>query len=195
MHRRNIMVYSMDVPFRPGLVCFLLFSALIMLVIPQICIASTPPIEPSLLFTVSNNSGDQDAKFSLQFTWNGFASYNVPPEDIVVEVISMKEGGTLGTFTVPRQSDACTAENTCTYRASVDMGILPPGQFMLIAYDPLSGASARQEITISPHGEGTGNFLVQSEGEPAFFLVSGMLLVFLVIVLAILVRNRNGGEE
>ena len=192
MHRRNIMVYSMDVPFRPGLVCFFLFSALIMLVIPQICIASTPPIEPSLLFTVSNNSGDQDAKFSLQFTWNGFASYNVPPEDIVVEVISMKEGGTLGTFTVPRQSDACTAENTCTYRASVDMGILPPGEFMLVAYDPLSGASARQVVAISSHAEGSEKFFNRSEGETAFFVVSGLFVLFLVIVLAMLVSNRKG---
>jgi hypothetical protein len=189
------MVFSMDALFRRELVRLLILPALIILLIPTTCVASTPPLQPSLLLTVSNNSAVENAPLSLQLTWNGVASYNIPPENIVVEVVDMKDGSTLGTFSIPRQSDACEAGNICSYGASVDMGILPPGEFMLVAYDPLSGASARQEITISPHGEGTGNFLVQSEGEPVFFLVSGMLLVFLVIVLAILVINRNGGEE
>jgi hypothetical protein len=181
----------MSVPFRMGLVRFFIFSALIILVIPNICIASTPPVEPSLLITVSNNSADQNASFSLRFTWNGYVSYNIPPETIVVEVVSMKDGSTLGKFSVPRQNDACPAENTCTYSSSVDMGILPPGEFMLVAYDPLSGAAARHQITISSHGEGNENFFDRSGGDSAFFLVSGILTLFLVSVLAILVRNKE----
>ena len=183
----------MGVPFRVRLARFFLFSMLIILAIPVICVASTPPIQPSLLLSVSNNSADQDASSSLLLTWNGYVSYNIPPEYIVVEVVSMKDGARLGEFSVPRQNDVCEGENTCTYNSSVDMGILPPGDFMLVAHDPLSGATVRDQITVSSHGGGNENFFDRSERETAFFSISGIIAVFLVILLAILVGNKKKG--
>ncbi len=172
-----------------------MLSAIIILVVPIICVASTPPIQPSLLITVSNNSADQDPSFSLLLTWNGYVSYNIPPEYIVVEVVSMNDGARLGEFSVPRQNDVCKAENICAYNSSVNMGFLPPGDFMLVAHDPLSGAIVRDQITISSHEEGNKNFLDRSEWEPAFFSISGIIAVFLVVLLAILVGNKQKGEK
>jgi hypothetical protein len=191
IHHKNIMVFSMGVPVRLGLVRFFMLSAMIILIIPVSCMASTPPIQPSLLVKVSNNSADQNASFSLLFTWNGYVSYNIPPGYIIVEIVSMKDGSRLGKFSVPRQNDVCEAENICTYNSSVNLGILPPGEFMLVAYDPLSGATVRDQITISSHKEGNKNFFDRSEREQAFFLVSGILAVFLVAILAILIRNKK----
>ncbi len=181
----------MGVPVRPGRVRLFICSAMIILVIPILCMASTPPIQPSLLVNVSDNSAGRNASFSLLFTWDGYVPYNIPPEYIVVEVVSMNDGSRLGTFSVSRQNEVCEVGNICTYRSSVDMGILPPGAFMLVAHDPLSGATARHQVTISSHGEGNTDFFDRSEQEPAFFVVSGILVVLLVAALAMLIGRTE----
>ena len=164
---------------------------LVVLVIPVTCMASTPPVQPSLIMAVSNNSSGQDASITLLFTWNGYVSYNKPPEYIIVEAFSVADGTRLGAFTVSRQNDTCEAENTCTFSTSVRSGNFPLGEFMLIATDPLSGATARQPVTIHGAGEGSKDFFRRFDQDQVFGLVSGMLAAFLVAVLAILVREKK----
>ncbi|MBP1929173.1 hypothetical protein J2741_001720 [Methanolinea mesophila] len=140
---------------------------------------------------MSDDPADPDASYSLQFTWNGYVPENLPPEYIVVEVYDVMDGERLGSFSVPRENPACEPEHPCTYGSTVDMGILPSGEFMLVGYDPLSGATARQQISVSPHGDGNEEFLDRVEPEPAFFFVSGILMILLVIILAILVGRKK----
>ena len=169
----------------------IVLAVLVILVIPITCVASTPPVQPSLLLTVTNNSPGQDASLTLLFTWNGHVSYNQPPEYIIVEAFSVADGTRLGAFTVSRQNDTCEAENTCSYSTSVRSGNFPPGEFMLVATDPLSGATARQPVTIHGAGEGSKDFFRRFDQDQVFGLVSGMLAVFLVAVLAILIGEKK----
>ena len=142
---------------------------------------------------VSGNSSGQDASFEVLLTWNGYVSYNQPPEYIIVEAFSVAEGTRLGAFPVSRQTDPCEAENTCTYSTSVSTVTFPPGTFMLIATDPLSGVSARQQVTISTPGEGNKNFFTRFDREQEFKVASVVLAAFLVAVLAVLVgKNKKG---
>jgi len=62
---------------------------------------------------------------------------------------------------------------------------------MLVATDPLSGATARQPVTISGAGEGSKDFFRRFNQDQVFGLVSGVLAAFLFAVLAILVRERK----
>ncbi len=185
------MVFFPGAAVRNGLLPFFILPVLVILVIPVTCMASTPPVQPSLIMAVSNNPAGQDASITLLFTWNGYVSYNKPPEYIIVEAFSVADGTRLGAFTVSRQNDTCEAENTCTFSTSVRSGIFPPGEFMLIATDPLSGATARQPVTIHGAGEGSKDFFRRFDQDQVFGLVSGMLAAFLVAVLAILVREKK----
>ena len=185
------MVFFPGAAVRNGLLPFFILPVLVILVIPVTCMASTPPVQPSLIMAVSNNPAGQDASITLLFTWNGYVSYNKPPEYIIVEAFSVADGTRLGAFTVSRQNDTCEAENTCTFRTSVRSGIFPPGEFMLVATDPLSGATARQPVTIHGAGEGSKDFFRRFDQDQVFGLVSGMLAAFLVAVLAILVREKS----
>ncbi len=64
---------------------------------------------------------------------------------------------------------------------------------MLVATDPLSGVSARQQVTISTPGEGSKDFFTRFDREQGFIVVSGVLAAFLVAVLAVLVgKNKSG---
>ena len=168
-------------------------AVLVILVIPASGMASTLPVQPSLLMVVSGNSSGQDTSLELLLTWNGYVSYNIPPEYIIVEAFSAAEGTRLGAFPVSRQMAPCETENTCIYSTSVSTAIFPSGTFMLVATDPLSGVSARQQVTISTPGKGSKDFFTRFDREQGFIVVSGMIAAFLVAVLAVLVgKNKSG---
>ncbi|HJX55204.1 MAG TPA: hypothetical protein VJ350_00050 [Methanoregula sp.] len=172
---------------------FILPVVLVVLVIPAFGIASTPPVQPSLLMAVSGNSSGQDTSLELLLTWNGYVSYNKPPEYIIVEAFSAAEGTRLGAFPVSRRTDPCETENTCMYSTSVSTATFPPGTFMLVATDPLSGVSARQQVTISTAGEGSKNFFTRFDRQQGFMVVSVVLAAFLVAALAVLVGKDKSG--
>ena len=178
---------------RHSLLRFIVPAVLVILVIPSSGMASTPPVQPSLLIAVSNNSSGQDLSIGLLLTWNGYVSYNKPPEYIIVEAFSVAEGTRLGAFPVSRQTDPCETEHTCIYSTSVSTATFPPGTFMLVATDPLSGVSARQQVTISTAGEGSKNFFTRFDREQGFIVVSVVLAAFLVAVLAVLVGKDKSG--
>jgi hypothetical protein len=62
---------------------------------------------------------------------------------------------------------------------------------MLIATDPLSGATNREMISVPPHSDGNPGFFTQGEHDQLFFSSSAILGAFLVFVLAILVREKS----
>jgi len=166
---------------------------LVILVIPASGMASTPPVQPSLLMAVSGNFSGQAASLELLLTWNGYVSYNKPPEYIIVQAFSAAEGTRLGAFPVSRQTDPCETENTCIYSTSISTATFPPGTFLLVATDPLSGVSVRQQVTISTPGEGSKNFFTRFDREQGFIVVSVVLAAFLVAVLAVLVGKDKSG--
>ena len=176
-----------------SLLRFIVPAVLVILLLPTPVVASTPPVQPSLLMAVSNNSSGQDASLELLLTWSGYVSYNKPPEYIIVEAFSEAEGTRLGAFPVSRRTDPCETENTCIYSTSVGTATVPPGTFMLVATDPLSGVSARQQVTISTPGEGSRNFFTRFDREQGFIVVSVMLAMVLVAVLAVLVGKDKSG--
>ena len=153
--------------------------------------ASTPPVQPSLLMTVSDNSANQNTTLTLQFTWNGYVVFSTPPEYIIVEVFSMADGSRLGVLPVPRQTDPCEKGHTCTYSTFVSTVNFPHGEFMLVGNDPLSGASTRQLIVVNTTGEGSRDFFQQFEQEQVFIGVSVVIAALLATIIAILVRDRK----
>jgi len=166
-----------------------LAAVLILLFFPTVCMASTPPVQPSLLFERSHPSTGQNLTFSV--TWNGYVSYNEPPEQIIVEVFSAPDGSRLGSFPIPKTEDSHPSENTCIYRTNIKSDAFPQGTFMLIAADPLSGAINRQMISIPLHGNGNIDFFKQFDYEQMFFFTSVMIGAFLVFVIMILVREKT----
>jgi hypothetical protein len=166
------------------------FAGLFFLILPISCTASTLPVQPSLLFDIPNLSAGQNTTVTLSVTWNGYSPFNKPPEEIIVDVFSVPDGSQLGSVPLPKMVGGCTSENTCRYHTSVDLEDFPSGTLMLIAADPLSGSTNRQMIFIPLHDDGNSEFFKQSEHDQRFLLTSAMVGVFLVFVLAILVRKK-----
>jgi len=173
-----------------GMQWILVLTGLFFLFFPGICSASTLPVQPSLFFEIPNLSASHDANLTLSVTWNSYVSFNKPPEQIIVEVFSVPKGSRLGSFPIPKAGVECTSENTCLYRTSVEVRAFASGTFMLVAADPLSGATSRQMLSIPPHGKGNSEFFSRFEHDQMFSVITVLLGAFLVWVLAILVREN-----
>ena len=139
---------------------FALFG-LFLLFFPIVCTASTPPIQPSLLFEIANLSTGKNASLVFSATWKGYVSYNKPPEQIVVNVYFEPNGSQLGSFLIPRLDNTCPSEDMCLYRTTIKIDNFPSGSFMLNAYDPLSAAMSRQVISIPSHSNANIGFFNQ----------------------------------
>jgi len=176
---------------RTCLLRYIVPAVLVIFLIPSHGVASTPPVQPSLLMAVSDNSSGQDASLTLMLTWNGYVSYNNPPGYLIIEAYSVADGSRLGSFPVPRRTVPCEAENACTYSTSVSTAAFPPGTFMLVATDPLSGVSARQQVTVNTPGKGSKDFFTRFEREQVFGIVSGILAAFLVAILVVLAGKKK----
>lgn len=67
---------------------------------------------------------------------------------------------------------------------------------MLVATDPLSGVSVRQQVTVSTPGEGSKDFFARFDLERGFIIISAVLAAFLGAVLVVLVgQNNKRGEQ
>ena len=188
---RTDMALFMGRETRGGMQWILALSGLSFLFLAMVCSASTPPVQPGLLFEISNTSTNQNASFTFSSIWNGYVSYNIPPEQIIVHVFNLPDGSPLGAFSLPRLDDKCSSEDTCMYRTSVAVEEFPTGTFMLIATDPLSGATSRLVISIPLQSKGNIGFFTQGEYDQMFFLASAMLGLFLLLLLAVLVRENT----
>jgi hypothetical protein len=83
----------------------------------------------------------------------------------------------------------CPSADSCEYLTSIEGQDFPTGTFMLIAEDPLSGATSRQMISIPLHQDVKSQFLKISEREQVFMLTSAPIAIFLIFVLVVMVRR------
>jgi hypothetical protein len=162
---------------------------LILIFFLTICMASTPPVQPSLLFTIQNLPAEQELPLTLSVTWNRYDTFAIPPEQIIVSVFSVADGSRLGSFPLPKTGHICPSADSCAYHTSIDEEDFPPDTFMLIAEDPLSGATNRQMFSIPLHRQVNSEFLKKSEDEQVFTLTSVAIGVFLLVVLSVMVKQ------
>jgi hypothetical protein len=102
---------------------------------------------------------------------------------------SVPDGLRLGSFFIPKTEHVSPSADSCVYHTSIDKEDFPPDTFMLIAEDPLSGATNRQMFSIPLHRQVNSEFLKKSEDEQVFTLTSVAIGVFLLVVLSVMVKQ------
>jgi len=184
------MIFFTDPKIRGSVRWVIAPAGMFFLFLPVICMASTPPVQPSLLFEISDLSADESATVVLSVTWNGYVSFNRPPEQIIVDVFSVPDGSRLGSFPLTKE-DACISEHTCRYRRSVQADYFPSGAYMLIASDPLSDATSRRMISLHLHNGGQREFFTHFAQEQVFLLSSAIIGTFLGVILVLQTGRKN----
>jgi hypothetical protein len=165
-------------------------ATLVLLIISATAMASTPPVQPSLVLSLSATTVNPQSQLILSVTWdrNGIP-FHTPPESIILEAFSVLNGTQVASFSIPPAKGTCSAEETCRYQTTISSADLPAGNFMLIASDPLSAASDRQMITVTEQGAGFPELQAMVARERLFFGFSAALGFILCTILAILIRK------
>ena len=123
-------------------------------------------------------------------TWNGFnIPFHIPPEYFTIDVFSLPDGKQVAVYSLPREKDSCSSENSCTFKSTISAGDLPAGDFMLIATDPLSAAFDRQVITVRSPGPGPARVQLKVAHEKIFYWSSSALVLILIALLAMLIHK------
>jgi len=169
-------------------------ATLVLLIISATAMASTPPVQPSLVLSLSATTVNPQSQLILSVTWdrNGIP-FHAPPESIILEAFSVPDGTQVATFSIPRAKGGCGSEEACMYQTTISSADLPAGNFMLIATDPLSATSDRQMITVTEQGAGFPALQAMVERERLFFGFSAALGFILFTILAILIRKSVPG--
>ena len=167
-------------------------GVMFLLLLPGIAVASTPPVQPSLVLTISSSDVHSDIPLTVSVSWNGFSiPFHVPAESIIIDAYSLPYGTQVATFSIPRTGIACSPDETCTYQRTIPATGLPSGDLMLIATDPLSAAFDRQVITVPGHGAGSPGFRAGIAKEQVFLGISFGLAVLFSGILVYLIRDRT----
>lgn len=169
-------------------------ATLVLLIISATAMASTPPVQPSLVLSLSATTVNPQSQLILSVTWdrNGIP-FHTPPESIILEAFSVPDGAQVATFSIPPAKGGCGSEEACMYQTTISSADLPAGNFMLIATDPLSAASDRQMITVTEQGAGFPALQAMVARKRLFFGFSAVLGFILFTILAILIRKSAWG--
>jgi hypothetical protein len=167
-------------------------AAIFLLLLPTIALASTPPVQPSLILKISPSDGHSNLPLTISVVWNRFGiPFQLPPESIIIDAYSLPNGKLVATFPVPRVENACSTDETCTYQKTISATDLPAGDLMLVATDPLSAAFDRQMITVTGQGAGSPAFREGIAKEQVFLGISCGLMFLLCSILVCLIRRRT----
>ena len=169
-------------------------ATLVLLIISATAMASTPPVQPSLVLSLSATTVNPQSQLILSVTWdrNGIP-FHTPPESIILEAFSVLNGTQVARFSIPPAKGGGGSEEACIYQTTISSADLPAGNFMLIASDPLSAASDRQMITVTEQGAGFPELQAMVARERLFFGFSAALGFILCTILAILIRKSVKG--
>jgi len=131
---------------------------LLLVFLPCTAAASTPPLLPSLAFSpqIALPGPGQDLVLSVLWERNGIP-YRFPPGEVTVTLYALPEGRPAGHVLLQKSEESpgsCT--ESCRYTGILRVRDLPAGEFMAIALDPLSGAFAREPVTLAGPAPGQG---------------------------------------
>lgn len=157
-----------------------------------VCVSgSTPPPAPRVSVTVTNRtiSPGSGIDVSAEWTENGVV-YPLPLEAMSVSLYRIPEGTLLGTYTIPKTGEKDSGA-VRVFSGTIPGAILPAGDVMLMATDPVSGEGSRVPVRILATGELYQEYRDLQVFEGLFYpAANGMVLILLVIV-GVLVMKRQ----
>jgi hypothetical protein len=170
---------------------FLLLAVILLSTVPLCVSGSTPPLQPQMSVSVVNRtiSPGSGIGVSAEWTQNGAVSSS-PPETIEISLLKLQDGSLLGTYTIPKTGDR-DGGAIRQFRGTIPGSILPAGDVILQATDPVSGVARHMEVTILAPGELYQDYRNRQVIEGMFYPIAAGLILILVVILGFLVLKRK----
>jgi hypothetical protein len=170
-------------------VSFLLIAIIVLSAVPVCVSGSTYPPSPRVLVYVGNKTIKPGSGLDISVEWEQAATeWPIPPDTIGIALYNILDGSLLGTYTIPKTGER-DGGVIHEFRGTIPHSILPAGDVMIIATDPISGAYSRVAVNILTPGESYPAYRNRQVMEGTFYPVATCLIVILAIVLGILVMK------
>jgi hypothetical protein len=169
---------------------FLLIVIVVLSAVPVCVSGSTFPPQPRVSVYVGNKTINPGSELDISVDWNQVATeYPIPPDTIGIALYNLLDGSLLGTYTIPKTGVRVGGVIQDEFRGTIPHSILPAGDIMIIATDPISGASGHVVVNILTPGESYPTYRNRQVMEGTFYPVATCLIIILAIVLGILVMK------
>jgi hypothetical protein len=172
------------------IVLFFLLGVIVLSAIPFCVSASTPPQYPRMSISVANRTVHPGSGIGVSVEWErGTAAYS-PPDTIEIALYRITDGSLLGTYMIPMtvESNDATARR---FEKTIPGTILPSGDVMLVATDPVSSTESRVAVRILAPGEQYPDYRSLQVTEGLFYPVAAGLIIVLLAALWILVGKKG----
>jgi hypothetical protein len=157
--------------------------------------ASVIPPQPVIKLTLESEHADNTMTVYADWSLHGNPDL-APPDRILITLKKQPGGTTVQTLEIAPDPDAAPGDQTERhFRGQLDKTKVPDGTYVLIATDPVSGAGRSMTMTFQSDGASSAGKSPVTLQEPVFFLASGLVLIVLLIVIAALMRNKNGNGQ
>ena len=168
-----------------------LIAIILLSTVPVECFGiDTPSATPGLRFgSQPHDKSRERIDVSVEYTENGVV-YPLPPDKMEISLYKIPDGSLLGTYTIPQTGER--DEGTIHQYPWDDFGTDPgPGDVMLVAADPVSGAESRTAVRILVAGELYQGYRNLQVTEGMFYPAAAGILTVLLIILGVLVAKRT----
>jgi hypothetical protein len=172
-------------------VSLLVIAIIVLSAVPACVTGSTYPPPPLVSVSVENETIQPGSGLHISVEWSPAAmDYSIPPDAIGIALYSIPDGSLLGTYTIPGtgQRDGGAMHE---FGGTIPDDLLPAGNIMVIATDPLSGASGRVAVDILSPGESYLAYRNRQVMEGTFYPVAAVLIIALAVLLGIMVTKRT----
>jgi hypothetical protein len=167
------------------LIIAFLFSAM------TVCVSgSTPPPAPRVSVSVTNRTIGPGSGIDVSAEWteNGVV-YPLPLETMTISLYGIPDGSLLAAYTIPKTGEKDSGA-VRVFSGTIPGAILPAGDVMLVASDPVSGEGSRVPVRILAAGELYREYRSRQVLEEIFYPASTSLILVLLVILGTLVVKR-----
>jgi hypothetical protein len=174
-----------------GTVSALFVTVLVLSVLPAGVLASSPPQQPLISVSVGKETVSPGSGIDVSVFWMQNAQPDpVPPGSIEISLFALPGGSPAGVYTIP-QTGGDNDGATRRFEGTIPGAVLPAGRYALVATDPVSGETARTEVSILESGEAYQAYRNRQIIEAIFYPVAMVLIVGLALLIAAMVANRH----
>lgn len=153
-----------------------------------VCVSgSTPPRTPLVSVSVINRTIGPGSGIDVSAEWteNGVVC-PLPLETMTISLNGIPDGSLLATYTIPKTGEKESGA-VRVFSGTIPGAILPAGDVMLVATDPVSGEGNRVPVRILAAGELYREYRARQVLEEIFYPAAAGLILILVAILGFLV--------
>jgi hypothetical protein len=175
----------------PGAGLLLFLVIIVLLAAPMGVSASTPPQNPQMSVSVADRTIVPGSGIDISIEWTkNVVEYPIPPDTIGISLYNVSDGSLLETYTIPRTIET-DGGRIMLFNGTIPGPLLPAGNLLLVATDPISGENGRVSVNVLTEGASYQAYRSHQVMAAAFFPAAAGIIVVMVFLLGFMIMKKR----